>query len=61
MLILDELLMADNFNEAVNSLAADFRENHGLPQVHQLGLVVPGVEEAAKRLERMGIGPFLWP
>lgn len=59
MLLLDELLMAENFGNAVDALAADFRKEHNLPKVHQLGLVVPDVEAAAERLENMGIGPFL--
>ncbi len=58
MLLLDDLLAAENFKKSVNNLAAEFREKHSLPQIHQLGLVVPDVEEAAKRLEMMGIGPF---
>ncbi|MDJ0762407.1 MAG: VOC family protein [Myxococcota bacterium] len=58
MLLLDKLLAADNFGQAVNALAVDFRREHDLQQIHQLGLVVPDVEEAAKQLEKNGIGPF---
>ncbi|MFZ5563630.1 MAG: VOC family protein [Thermodesulfobacteriota bacterium] len=59
MLLLDELLASASFTEAVDNLAADFRKAHGLPGVDQLGLVVPDVEKAARRLETLGIGPFL--
>jgi hypothetical protein len=58
MLILDELLEVKNFKESVNNLAAGFRKEHNLPQIHQLGLVVSDVEAAAEKLEKMGIGPF---
>ena len=58
MLTLDELLEAKNFKESVNNLAAEFRKEHNLPQIHQLGLVVSDVEEAAEKLEEMRIGPF---
>jgi len=53
-----ELLSAKNFREAVHSLARDFRTKHALGKIHQLGLVVPEVEQAAKALEAKGIGPF---
>jgi hypothetical protein len=39
-------------------LAGDFRQKFGLPQIHQLGLVVPDLVKAADELERKGIGPF---
>lgn len=58
MLLLDDLLAIKNFKESVNNLAAGFRKEHNLPQIHQLGLVVSDVEAAAEELEEMGIGPF---
>ncbi len=58
MLYLDDLLQADDFTQAVNGLAAAFREKHNFPKIHQLGLVVPDVEKAAEKLESIGFGPF---
>jgi len=58
MIYLDDLLKATDFRQAVEDLAADFRKTHGLPQIHQLGLLVEDVETAAKELEAQGIGPF---
>ncbi len=58
MILLDDLLEAEDFCQAVENLAYDFRHALGLPKIHQLGLVVPDVEDAAARLEARGIGPF---
>lgn len=58
MLYLDDLLEADDFPGAVNALAEDFMKAHGLSKVHQVGLVVPDVENAAEDLEDRGFGPF---
>lgn len=58
MIYLDDLLKADDFNLAVSAIAKDFRDNHGFPDIHQLGIVVPDVEAAAAELEAKGIGPF---
>lgn len=58
MIFFDDLLKADDFPGAVNDLAADFMKEHGLAKVHQVGLVVPDVEGAAKKLEDQGFGPF---
>jgi len=58
MELLDQLLESENFESAVSGLAADFRKAHGLPEVHQLGVVVPDVEKAASLLEDRGLGPF---
>lgn len=58
MLLLNDLLNNTNFEEAVDSIAGDFRRRYNLPTVQQLGLVVPHVETAAKELEDRGIGPF---
>ncbi len=58
MFLLEDLLKQENFTEAVNKLAYDFRKKHDLPPIDQLGLVVPDVESAAAQLEKMGIGPF---
>lgn len=58
MILLDDLMKEDDFAGAVGELAADFRKRFALPVVHQLGIVVPDVEEAARELEDKGIGPF---
>jgi catechol 2,3-dioxygenase-like lactoylglutathione lyase family enzyme len=58
MMILDDLLNAGNWSQTVDGLAHEFRQAHGLPEIHQLGLVVPDVEDAASRLEARGIAPF---
>lgn len=58
MAFLDELLANADFRAAVAELAREFRERHALPEVHQLGLVVPDAIAAAAELERRGIGPF---
>jgi len=58
MVWLDDLMAEGNFRTAVDLLATDCRTRHGLPAVHQLGLVVPDVEAAAARLEQQGIGTF---
>ncbi len=58
MVLLNDLLRAGHFADAVNDLAKKFRERFRLPEIHQLGLVVPDVEAAAGMLEDSGIGPF---
>ncbi len=58
MIMLEDLLKAPDFKAAVDAVAAGFRSEHGLPHVHQLGLVVPDAEAAAAELEKQGIGPF---
>jgi len=58
MVFFDDLLSAEDFGAAVHGLASEFRDKHELPAVHQLGLVVPDVKEAARTLEERGIGPF---
>ena len=58
MVFLEDLLSADDFGAAVDGLAREFRDRHELPAIHQLGLVVPDVKEAAHTLEDHGIGPF---
>jgi len=58
MVFFDDLLSADNFTLAVSRLAHEFREKYDLPQLHQLGIVVPDVEAAAATLEERGMSPF---
>jgi len=58
MVLLDDLLNAVDFGQAVDALARDFRAEHRLPDIHQLGLVVPDVEAAVAGLEARGVGPF---
>ncbi len=57
MVLFTELLESVDFGKAVGNLAREFREKQGLPDVHQLGLVVSDVEAAASELESRGIGP----
>lgn len=58
MILFEDLLKEEDFAGAVGEIAADFRKRFALPAVHQLGIVVPDVEEAAGELEDRGIGPF---
>ncbi len=58
MVLLADLLNAADFSKAVDGLACEFRDQHKLPAIHQLGLTVPDVENAARVLEAKGIGPF---
>ena len=57
-MFLEELLQSPDFGSAVGNLARPFRERWGLPEVRQLGLVVPDVENAADALAKRNIGPF---
>jgi len=59
MVLFDDLLTAEDFGAAVDGLAREFCNKHELPAVHQLGLVVSDVEEAARTLQDRDIGPFL--
>lgn len=58
MKLFQELLDAADFRDKLAELYGDFRSKHGLPEIHQLGLVVRDVESAAKELESLAIGPF---
>ncbi|HOM30197.1 MAG TPA: VOC family protein [Deltaproteobacteria bacterium] len=55
---LEDLLEADNFTIEATKIAGRFREEHRLPLLYQLGVVVTGIEDCASRLEDKGIGPF---
>ncbi len=57
-MFLEELLRSPDFGAAIGNLARPFRGRWGLPEVHQLGLVVPDVENAADALTGQNIGPF---
>jgi len=46
------------FLARVDTLARDFRREHGIGGVHQLGLAVADVEDAARDLEAAGVDPF---
>ena len=59
MLLLEDLLAAEDFAKSVNDLAGEFRRRHDLPGIRQLGLVVPDVERAAIALEARGMGPLI--
>jgi len=58
MVFLGDVLNATDFSQAVDGLAREFRDQHELPAIHQLGLTVPDVQDAARDLEAKGIGPF---
>ncbi len=58
MIFLEDLLEKNNFEDHVDNLARDFRIRHALGKIHQLGVVVPDVEQAAANLEAKGIRPF---
>ena len=58
MIYLDELLRGKRFHHKVAGLARPLRERFAFPPLHQLGIVVPDVEEAAAQLETDGFGPF---
>ncbi len=58
MIYFDDLLKDDNIDVTISLIAKDFREKHHFPEVRQLGVVVPDVEDAAAELEKKGLGPF---
>jgi len=55
---IDEMLCSGKVPTQEQLLPTEFRQKFKLGKVHQLGLAVPSVVEAAKRLEEVGIGPF---
>jgi len=55
---IDELLSCGKVPSQEELLPAAFRSRFNLGRIHQLGLAVPSVVEAARRLEESGIGPF---
>jgi len=56
---IDALLSAGKAPERDQLLPGEFADKFDLGPVYQLGLAVPNVVEAARRLEAVGIGPFL--
>jgi len=58
-MLFDDLLNAQDFVQAADNLAREYRSKHKLPSLDQLGLVVESVEDTASKLEALGIGPFL--
>lgn len=56
---IDEMLCCGKVPSQDDLLPREFREKYGLGKIHQLGLAVPDVSAAAKRLEEKGLGPFL--
>jgi hypothetical protein len=58
MIFFDDLLRQGDFTRNVGRLSHPVRKAHGFPSLHQLGLVVPDVEQAAEKLEEQGFGPF---
>ncbi len=55
---IDETLCRREVPPRESLLTPDFSEKFGLGKIHQLGLAVPDIVEAAKRLEKCGVGPF---
>ncbi len=55
---IDELLSQGKVPSQGQLLPVEFKARFNLGPVHQLGLAVPSVTEAAHRLEKLGIGPF---
>lgn len=58
MIYFDDLVERGDFMCEVAGLSRHVRAAFGFPSLHQLGIVVPDVEEAAARLETDGFGPF---
>ena len=58
MIFLEDLMSRPDFGKALDNLIPEFREKFSLPGIHQLGLVVADVEEAALHLEKQGVAPF---
>lgn len=58
MVLLGDLLNAEDFGKAMDGLAREFRDKHRLPEIHQLGLIAQDVEHAARGLEDQGVDPF---
>ena len=58
MIFLEDLMSRPDFGKALHNLIPEYREKFSLPGIHQLGLVVSDVEEAALRLEKQGVAPF---
>ena len=51
MIFLEDLMSRPDFGKALDNLIPEYREKFSLPEIHQLGLVVADVEEAARHLE----------
>lgn len=58
MVYFENLFRSGDFLRAVAELARPVREALAFPALHQLGLVVPDVAQAAAVLETQGMGPF---
>ena len=58
MVYFDDLFRSGNFHGALAELSRPVRETLAFPSLHQLGIVVPDVEQAAAVLEEEGFGPF---
>jgi len=56
MIFFDDLIRQGNFTHNAERLSHPVRKAHGFPSLHQLGLVVPDVEQAAEKLEEKGFG-----
>lgn len=52
------LLAAPSFHDAAEALAGDFRREHGLPPLHQIGLVAGDVDVAVGELGERGVRGF---
>jgi len=58
MIFFEDLMNQPDFGKALDNLIPEYREKFSLPEIHQLGLVVADVEEAALHLEEQGVAPF---
>jgi len=55
---IDEMLCRGEVPPSESLLPPDFCGKFRLGRIHQLGLAVPDVVEASRRLEKAGVGPF---
>ena len=58
MVYFDDLFRSGDFHGALAELSRPVREALAFPSLHQLGIVVPDVEQTAAVLEEEGFGPF---
>lgn len=58
MVYFDDLFCNGDFLRGVAELSRPVREAFAFPSLHQIGIVVPEVEQAAAVLEDEGFGPF---
>lgn len=57
MMYLNDFLAAKDFSAMVESTGAVLQERFGLPEVYQLGLIVPDIEAADETMVSLGLPP----